>query len=77
VTGGKARQPLPAILGIDLAGTVEAVGDGVAEFRPGNEVYASPSAACKARWRNTRRSMPTCWRQNRPTSRCAKQQRCR
>ena len=34
-----ARQPLPAILGIDLAGTVEAVGDGVTEFRSGDEVY--------------------------------------
>src|SRR5260370_21247739 len=34
-----ARQPLPAILGIDLAGTVEAVGDGVTEFRPGDDVY--------------------------------------
>lgn len=34
-----ARQPLPAILGIDLAGTVEAAGDGVTEFRPGDEVY--------------------------------------
>ena len=34
-----ARQPLPAILGIDLAGTVETVGDGATEFRPGDEVY--------------------------------------
>lgn len=34
-----ARQPLPAILGIDLAGTVEAVGAGVAGFRRGDEVY--------------------------------------
>ncbi len=34
-----ARQPLPAILGIDLAGTVEAIGDGVTEFRPGDDVY--------------------------------------
>ena len=34
-----ARQPLPAILGIDLAGSIEAVGDGVTEFRPGDEVY--------------------------------------
>src|SRR5260370_42445106 len=34
-----ARQPLPAILGIDLAGTVEAVGDGVTEFQPGDDVY--------------------------------------
>src|SRR5258708_7094977 len=35
-----ARHPLPAILGIDLAGTVEAVGSGVSDFRPGNEVYS-------------------------------------
>src|ERR1700758_3091309 len=34
-----ARHPLPAILGIDLAGTVEAVGSGVTDFRPGDEVY--------------------------------------
>ncbi len=33
-----ARHPLPAILGLDLAGTVEAVGKGVA-FRTGDEVY--------------------------------------
>src|SRR5262250_1759853 len=30
-----ARHPLPAILGIDLAGVVEQLGDGVATFRPG------------------------------------------
>ena len=34
-----ARQPLPAILGIDLAGVVEAVGPGVTTFRRGDEVY--------------------------------------
>jgi NADPH:quinone reductase len=34
-----ARHPLPAILGIDLAGTVEAVGPGVTRFRPGDEVF--------------------------------------
>lgn len=34
-----ARQPLPAILGIDLAGVVEAVGAGVTGFRRGDEVY--------------------------------------
>lgn len=33
-----ARHPLPAILGLDLAGIVEAVGEGVA-FRAGDEVY--------------------------------------
>ena len=34
-----ARQPLPAILGIDLAGIVEAVGAGVTGFQRGDEVY--------------------------------------
>jgi NADPH:quinone reductase len=34
-----ARQPLPAVLGIDLAGVVEAVGAGVSTFRRGDEVY--------------------------------------
>jgi NADPH:quinone reductase len=34
-----ARHPLPAILGIDVAGIVESVGAGVTGFRPGDEVY--------------------------------------
>jgi NADPH:quinone reductase-like Zn-dependent oxidoreductase len=34
-----AQQPLPAILGIDLAGVVEAVGTGVTGFRRGDAVY--------------------------------------
>jgi NADPH:quinone reductase len=34
-----ARHPLPAILGLDLAGVVEAVGSGVERFRPGDAVY--------------------------------------
>ncbi|MCF0074233.1 zinc-dependent alcohol dehydrogenase family protein [Dyadobacter sp. CY261] len=34
-----AQVKLPAILGIDMAGTVEAVGDGVTRFKPGDEVY--------------------------------------
>lgn len=34
-----ARHPLPAILGIDLAGTVEAVGPDVAAFKAGDDVY--------------------------------------
>jgi NADPH:quinone reductase len=34
-----ARHPLPAILGIDLAGIVEAVGPDVPAVRPGDEVY--------------------------------------
>ena len=34
-----ARQPLPAVLGMDFAGTVEAVGDDVDAFRIGDAVY--------------------------------------
>lgn len=34
-----ARHPLPAVLGIDLAGVVEALGPGVTAFRRGDEVY--------------------------------------
>lgn len=34
-----ARHKLAAILGIDLAGTIEALGPGVTRFRPGDEVF--------------------------------------
>jgi NADPH2:quinone reductase len=34
-----AQTRLPAILGIDMAGVVEAVGAGVTAFKPGDEVY--------------------------------------
>ncbi|HWT70451.1 MAG TPA: zinc-dependent alcohol dehydrogenase family protein [Pseudomonas sp.] len=37
---GHARQPLPAVLGMDLAGTVETVGEDVSGWEPGDEVYA-------------------------------------
>jgi NADPH2:quinone reductase len=36
---GHAQTRLPAILGIDLAGVVEAVGKGVTQFEAGDEVY--------------------------------------
>jgi NADPH:quinone reductase-like Zn-dependent oxidoreductase len=35
-----ARQSLPAVLGLDLAGVIEAVGEGVQGWAPGDEVYA-------------------------------------
>ncbi len=34
-----ARQPLPAVLGVEMAGTVVDVGMGVTAFRPGDEVF--------------------------------------
>jgi NADPH:quinone reductase-like Zn-dependent oxidoreductase len=36
---GHAKQPLPAVLGLDMAGVVEQVGAGVTRFRAGDEVY--------------------------------------
>jgi len=34
-----AKHPLPLVLGIDMAGVIEAVGAGVSQFKPGDEVY--------------------------------------
>ena len=34
-----AKHPLPAVLGLDLAGVVESVGSSVTAFKPGDEVY--------------------------------------
>ena len=42
IHGGQAAhaaQPLPAVLGIDLAGRIEALGEGVTGFQVGDEVY--------------------------------------
>lgn len=36
---GHAKTNIPAILGIDMAGIVEAVGPGVVDYRPGDEVF--------------------------------------
>ena len=36
---GHAHQPLPAVLGLDMAGTVVETAPGVAAFREGDEVY--------------------------------------
>jgi NADPH:quinone reductase len=34
-----AKQPLPAVLGLDMAGTVETIGPGVTAFQPGDDVF--------------------------------------
>ena len=36
---GHAKQPLPAVLGLDMAGVVELVGSAVTAFRPGDPVF--------------------------------------
>jgi NADPH2:quinone reductase len=38
---GHAKAVLPAVLGIDMAGVVETVGEGVTSFVPGDEVYGT------------------------------------
>ena len=39
---GKSKlEPLPIILGSDISGTVEALGEDVSGFKPGDEVYGS------------------------------------
>jgi len=34
-----AKHPLPLVLGMDMAGVIEAIGDGVSGFKVGDEVY--------------------------------------
>jgi Zn-dependent alcohol dehydrogenase len=43
---GDLRAPLPVVLGHEGAGTVEKVGDGVTEFRPGDHVLLLWRASC-------------------------------
>ena len=44
------RKPQHEVLGIDLAGRVEAVGAGVKQFQPGDEVFGSSSHGCFAEY---------------------------
>jgi NADPH:quinone reductase-like Zn-dependent oxidoreductase len=43
--GTGLRRPKELRLGVDYAGTVEAVGPGVAEFKPGDEIFGARSGA--------------------------------
>jgi NADPH:quinone reductase-like Zn-dependent oxidoreductase len=48
ITRGLPKRPLPAILGSDGAGTIDAVGADVAGLRVGDEVVLYPIVACGA-----------------------------
>lgn len=43
--GNGLRRPKSSVLGLDVAGHVEAVGRNVTEFRPGDEVFGNPGGA--------------------------------
>jgi zinc-binding alcohol dehydrogenase/oxidoreductase len=46
ITRGLPKRPLPAILGSDGAGTIDAVGDGVTNVKVGDEVVLYPIVSC-------------------------------
>jgi NADPH:quinone reductase-like Zn-dependent oxidoreductase len=46
ITRGLPKRPLPAILGSDGAGTIDAVGDGVRDLAVGDEVVLYPIVSC-------------------------------
>jgi zinc-binding alcohol dehydrogenase/oxidoreductase len=46
ITRGLPKRPLPAILGSDGAGTIDAVGEGVNNVKPGDEVVLYPIVTC-------------------------------
>ena len=48
-------RPKHKILGGDIAGQVEAVGSGVSQFKPGDEVYANSWTTVPAGLQNTSR----------------------
>ena len=62
-----ARHPLPAILGLDLAGTVEAVGAGVTRFRGGDAVYGM-TGGLPGSLAEFAAVDPTSWHRSLPTS---------
>ena len=43
--GNGLRRPKTGVLGVDVAGQVEAVGRDVTDFRPGDEVFGNPGGA--------------------------------
>ena len=52
---GGLPKPTRIVLGSDMAGTVEAAGRGVTQFRPGDEVFGlAPGSLAEYTWRRKR-----------------------
>ena len=64
------RKPKEERLGIDFAGTVEAVGKDVTQFRPGDEVFGAEDRRVRRVRRGSRGSSDRC--RSRPTSRSSR-----
>ncbi|MCG5441308.1 alcohol dehydrogenase catalytic domain-containing protein [Micromonospora sp. NIE79] len=73
-----ARVELPAVLGLDLAGVVAAVGADVTSFEPGDEVYGLCGGVgdLQGRLPSTSPWTPGCWPASREASRCGRPPRC-
>lgn len=69
---------LPAVLGMDFAGTIEAVGENVSDFAPGDEVYgcAGGLADLQGTLAEYMMPMPNLLLTSRKPFRCARRQRC-
>ena len=79
-TADHARQALPAILGMDMAGIVVAAGGHTTTFQAGDAVYGmAGGVGGHARDRSPSSWWPTraCWLTSPPISACARRQRCR
>ena len=50
LANGTLRQPVPAVLGHEGSGTVDAVGPGVDSVRPGDRVLLNWAPACRSCW---------------------------
>jgi NADPH:quinone reductase-like Zn-dependent oxidoreductase len=76
IRSGEAQQmfptQLPAVLGLEIAGVVDAVGPGIEELAVGEEVlgFADGGGTPSTRW-------PPPWRRSRPGSGGPRRRRCR
>jgi NADPH:quinone reductase-like Zn-dependent oxidoreductase len=66
------REPKDRVLGCDVAGQIEAVGNNVRMLRPGDEVFGSPFMHGFGAFASIYVSRTISWHPNRPTSRSSR-----